>query len=218
MSCPVLLRCGYLPRAVGFKGSVSGDGKLVVVFSVLRSSVTSILNVAMCCRFVLLGADVFPGALSGLQLLLQLQLEMLMDIAHSPLKKGGPGKSLNKKAPQYKPSGRFIPKTLVVNDQGGKSPRNSKRNSDPLMKDVSAVPDSNSFAALQSSEADFLHTLSEGSGITDVNLLAELAPVSNLGDETDDPECLPLPDKEAEPQGEFPMNFETSGLARGSRI
>ncbi|GMH14558.1 hypothetical protein Nepgr_016399 [Nepenthes gracilis] len=86
------------------------------------------------------------------------------------------------------------------------------------MKDVGAVPDSNSFAALQSLEADLLHSLPERSGKMDVNLLAELDPDSNLGDESADLECLPLPDKEAEPLGEFPMDIETAGLAGGSRI
>ncbi|GMH09770.1 hypothetical protein Nepgr_011611 [Nepenthes gracilis] len=80
------------------------------------------------------------------------------------------------------------------------------------------MPDSNSFAALQGPEVDILQTLSEGSGKTDVNSLAEPDPDSNLGDVAADPECLPLTDKESESQGEFSLEIEAPGLAGGSRI
>ncbi|GMH02155.1 hypothetical protein Nepgr_003994 [Nepenthes gracilis] len=106
----------------------------------------------------------------------------------------------------------------MVNDQGGKSPRNSKSNSVLLMKDVGATQDSSSFAALQSSEADLLDSLPERSGNTDVNLLVGPEPSSILGDESADPECLPLPDKEVEPLGESPLDIETARLEGGSRI
>ncbi|GMH00853.1 hypothetical protein Nepgr_002692 [Nepenthes gracilis] len=102
--------------------------------------------------------------------------------------------------------------------QGGKSPRNSKSNSVLQMKDAGTVQDSNSFAALQSSEADLLDSLPERSGNSDINLLVEPEPNSNLGDELADPECLPLPDKEVETLDELPLDIETAGLAGGSRI
>ncbi|GMH00828.1 hypothetical protein Nepgr_002667 [Nepenthes gracilis] len=108
--------------------------------------------------------------------------------------------------------------TPVVNDQGGKSPRNSKSNSLLQMKDAGTVQDSNSFAVLQSSEADLLDSLPERSGNSDVNLLIEPEPTSILGDELADLDCLALPDKEVETLDELPLDIETAGLAGGSRI
>ncbi|GMH14040.1 hypothetical protein Nepgr_015881 [Nepenthes gracilis] len=108
-------------------------------------------------------------------------------------KKGGPPKTLRKNGLQYKPSGQFTSKTPVANEQGGKSPRNC-------------------FASLQSSEADLLDSPPERSGITDDNLLVGLEPSSLLGDESADPECLPLPDKEVEPLGESLLVIEAAGL------
>ncbi|GMH14595.1 hypothetical protein Nepgr_016436 [Nepenthes gracilis] len=135
-----------------------------------------------------------------------------------PSKKGGPLKSLSKIAPQYKPSGCSIPQGSVVNDLGGKRSRNFKSNSETLVKADGAVPDSNSFAALQSPEADSLQTLSEGSGKKDVSLPPKPDPGSNLGDEAANLECLPHSDKVLEPLGEFPLEIEAPGLARCSRI
>ncbi|GMH01969.1 hypothetical protein Nepgr_003808 [Nepenthes gracilis] len=106
----------------------------------------------------------------------------------------------------------------MVKDLGGKSPRNFKSNYETLVKADGAVPESNSFAALQSPEANILQTLSEGSEKKDVSSLAEPAQGSNLSDMAADLECLPLSDKELEPQGEIPLDIEALGLAGCSSI
>ncbi|GMH04856.1 hypothetical protein Nepgr_006696 [Nepenthes gracilis] len=62
---------------------------------------------------------------------------------------------------------------------------------DPLSGLLILPEDSNSFAALQSPEADILQTHSEGSGKKDVSPFAEPGPGSNSGDEEADPECSP---------------------------
>ncbi|GMH02228.1 hypothetical protein Nepgr_004067 [Nepenthes gracilis] len=61
------------------------------------------------------------------------------------------------------------------------------------MKDAGSAQDSNSFAALQSSEADLLDSLPERSGKSDVNLLVEPEPTSNLGVESRDHLLVSLP-------------------------
>ncbi|GMH11707.1 hypothetical protein Nepgr_013548 [Nepenthes gracilis] len=99
-------------------------------------------------------------------------------------KKGGPPKVMRKKGPQYKPSGRITSKMPVDNDQGEKSPRNSKSKSVLLMKEAGAAQ-------------------------------AELS--SLLGDESADPDCLPLPDKDVEPLGESPLGIESDGIEGGSK-
>ncbi|GMH03544.1 hypothetical protein Nepgr_005383 [Nepenthes gracilis] len=70
-----------------------------------------------------------------------------------------------------------------ANDLGRKCPRQSNSNPEtPGMTDR-AAPDSNSFAALLSPEADTLHTLSKGSGNPEISHSVEPVPDSNLSED-----------------------------------
>ncbi|GMH04877.1 hypothetical protein Nepgr_006717 [Nepenthes gracilis] len=85
------------------------------------------------------------------------------------------------------------------------------------MKEAGAAQVSNSFTVLQSSEADLLDSPPERSGTSDVNLLVRPELSSLLGDESAEPDCLPLPDKEVEPLGESPLGIESDGIEGGSK-
>ncbi|GMH05996.1 hypothetical protein Nepgr_007836 [Nepenthes gracilis] len=69
-----------------------------------------------------------------------------------------------------------------ANNLGGNCPRLSNSNPGTSGTTDKAAPDSNSFAALLSLEADTLHTLSEGSGNPEISHSVEPAPDSKLSD------------------------------------
>ncbi|GMH18495.1 hypothetical protein Nepgr_020336 [Nepenthes gracilis] len=104
----------------------------------------------------------------------------------------------------------------VGRDRGGKGPWRVKSKPESAVKSAGSVPESNSFAALQCSEADTPSGISDGSEKNDVIDSAEPDLGSSLGGVEVDMRTLTHSDLERESRGESPLKNDGAWQAGSS--
>ncbi|GMH03457.1 hypothetical protein Nepgr_005296 [Nepenthes gracilis] len=120
--------------------------------------------------------------------------------------------------PKIKPTMRQFPLASVGRDRGGKGPWRVKSKPESAVKFAGSVPESNSFAPLQCSEADTPSGIADGSEKTDVIESAEPDLGPSLGGVEDDMRTLTHSDLERESRGESPLKNDVAGQTGSSRV